>query len=263
MNPTKQNYTPGHCPTATAYMADRDLESHGFFLQPLLQPGFHVLDVGCGPATITMGIADAVMPGRVTGVDLESAPLEKARRRAEGCEIVNLDFVTGASHQLPFADETFDVVFAHALLEHLGDPIRTLREFHRVTRPGGFVAICCPDWDAFEYYPHTQRLARAIGAYRTLQEHNGGNTRAGARLGEWLQATGFTPLVHDEWQEEYDNTQRIADFLALQLDQAGQFHHAASLRDWAKEPGASFRQSWKYATAVRADDYKRSTAVIE
>jgi len=263
MNPTKQHYTPGHTPSATTFMAARDLESHGFFLQPILQPGFNVLDVGCGPATITTGIAQTVLPGRVTAVDLEAEPLERARRMAEGCEIVNLDFVTGASHQLPFADESFDVVFAHALLEHLADPIETLREFHRVTRPGGFVAICSPDWDAFEYTPHTKNLGRAIAAYRTLQEHNGGDTRAGARLLDWLSATNFTPLAHAEWVEEHEKTTRIAEYLAFQLDQAGQFHHATSLRDWAKDPDARFRQSWKYATAIRADDYKRESSYVE
>jgi ubiquinone/menaquinone biosynthesis C-methylase UbiE len=263
MNPIKQHYTPGHSASATAFMAARDLESHGFFLEPLLQRGFNVLDVGCGPATITTGIAQAVMPGRVTAVDSESSLLEKGRRLAEGCEIVNLDFVTASSHQLPFADESFDVVFAHALLEHLADPIQTLHEFHRVTRPGGFVAICSPDWDAFEYQPDSQRLGRAITAYRTLQEHNGGDTRAGARLIDWLNATDFTPLTHDAWVEEYESTHRIANYLAFQLEQSGQFHHANHLRDWAADPASRFHQTWKYAVAVRADDYKRKSSVVE
>lgn len=244
-------------------MAARDLETHGFFLNPLLQPGFNVLDVGCGPATISLGIAQAVMPGRVTALDLSEEHLERGRRMAQGCEIVNLDFVAGTSERLPFADESFDVVFAHALMEHLTDPIESLREFHRVTRPGGFVAICSPDWDAFEYAPRSPRLTRAIRAYRALQELNGGDTRAGAHLADWLGATDFTLLSHSDWVEEYDDTKKITDHLALQLERAGQIDHAASLREWARDPAARFRQTWKYATAVRADDYRRRSLVVE
>ena len=263
MHPTKENYTPGHTPNATAFMAARDLDSHGFFLAPLLQHGFDVLDVGCGPGTITAGIAQAVFPGRVTAIDISAPQLEYGRRLAQGREIMNIDFVAGTSQELPLADESFDVVFAHALLEHLHDPMRTMREFHRVTRPGGFIAVCSPDWDDFELTPHPMRVGRAINAYRTLQECHGGNTRAGHHLHEWLVASGFTPLAHEKWVEEYDDTRHIVDYLALQLDQAGQFHHATALRNWATDPAARFRQSWKYATGVRADAIRRPGIFLE
>lgn len=262
MNPTKESYTPGHSDLATAFMAARDLESHGFFLSPLLQPGFDVLDAGCGPATISTGIAEAVFPARVTAIDTCSKLLETGRRLAQGREIVNLDFVHASACALPFADHSFDVVFSHSLLEHLPDPALALREFHRVTRPGGFIAICCPDWDGFALDPAPLRVARAVKAFRDLQERNGGNPRAGAHLRTWLDAAGFTPLVHDEWIEEHDAASFAAD-LATRLDTAGQFHHATSLRDWAAGPRPRFFQSWKYATAVRADEYRDRPAITE
>ena len=143
MNPTtvKENYTPGHTANASRFMAARDLESHGFFLLPLLQSGFDVLDAGCGPATISADIADAVFPGKVTAIDICPSELEHGRRLAEGREIVNLEFLAASVYEIPFADSSFNVVFSHALIEHLSDPHRALREFHRVTRPGGFVAL--------------------------------------------------------------------------------------------------------------------------
>jgi len=256
MNPTKERYTPGHSANATAFMAARDLESHGFFLTPFLQPGFDVLDAGCGPGTITTGIAEAVFPAHVTAVDSSRDQLETARRLTQGREIVNIEFIAASADQLPFADHSFDVVFTHALLEHLREPEKAVREFHRVTRPGGFLAVCSPDWDNFEITPHPPRVARAIHAYRNLQERNGGNTRAGAMLRDWITTAGFTPLVHDEWIEEYENPRRIAEYLALQLENAGQFHHGTALREWAGQSGARFAQSWKFATGVRADEYK-------
>ncbi len=244
-------------------MAARELASHGFFLAPLLQPGFDVLDAGCGPATITTGIAEVVFPGTVTGLDISAAQLEQARRLTQGREIMNLGFVSGSAGLMPFADESFDVVFSHALLEHLVNPMEAMREFHRVTRPGGFIALCSPDWNAIELTPHAMRVGRAVSAYRNLQERCGGNPCAGARLRTWMDNAGFTPLTHDEWIEEYDDTGKIAEYLAARLSTDGQFHHATSLRDWASEPGARFRQSWKFATGVRADAHRHRGILTE
>jgi len=263
MNPTKERSTPGPTANASAFMAARDLASHGFFLTPLLQPGFDVLDAGCGPGTITTGIAEAVFPARVTAVDISRAQLETVRRLAQGREIVNMDFVAASAIRLPFADHSFDVVFAHALLEHLREPEQAVREFHRVTRPGGFIALCSPDWDNFQLEPHPPRVARALTAYRNIQERNGGNTRAGAMLRNWITTAGFTPLSDAEWIEEYECPRWIAEYLAVQLANAGEFHHATTLREWAAQLGARFSQSWKFATGVRADEFKGCRLVME
>lgn len=244
-------------------MADRDFESHGFFLTPLLQPGFAVLDAGCGLGTISAGIAEKVYPGRVTALDLAPDSLRTTQKLALGREIRNLTVTAGNACELPFADGSFDVVFAHALLENLRDPQQAIREFHRVTRPGGFVALCSPDWEAFDWDPHSLRIGRAINAYRVLQEARGGNTRAGALLNRWQMNAGFTPLACSEWTEESAEPQGIAEYLARQLSAAGQFHHATSLREWAMQPGATFRQNWKYAIGVRADEGKFHRTPLE
>jgi SAM-dependent methyltransferase len=254
MNPTTENYTPCHTPSATAFLAARDLDSHGFFLAPLLQPGFDVLDAGCGPGTITTGIAEMVFPGRVTAVDLSAVQLETGRRLAQGREIMNLDFVAASACEMPFADHSFDVVFSHALLEHLTSPERAMAEFHRVTRPGGFIGLCCPDWGAIETADLPKKAGLAIQGYRDLQEKNGGNTRAGAQLPEWLNRAGFTPLACDGWIEEYEEAGQFAEYLAVPLEAAGQIQHATALREWANEPGASFQLAWRYVTGVRADE---------
>lgn len=244
-------------------MAARELASHGFFLAPLLQPGFDVLDAGCGPATITTGIAEVVFPGTVTGLDISAAQLEQARRLTQGREIMNLGFVSGSAGLMPFADESFDVVFSHALLEHLVNPMEAMREFHRVTRPGGFIALCSPDWNVTALTPHSMRVGRAVAAFKNLRERHGGNPCAGAYLRTWMADAGFTPLAHDEWIEEYDDPQKIAESIASQLSIDGQFHHATSLRDWASEPGVKFRQSWKFATGVRADAHRHRSVRAE
>jgi ubiquinone/menaquinone biosynthesis C-methylase UbiE len=265
MNPTtsKEKPTPEHAAIAHSFMAARELESHGFFLMPLLQPGFDILDAGCGPATISADIADAVYPGKVTALDISPSELDHGRRLAEGREILNLEFLTASVYEIPFADSSFDVVFAHSLLEHLIEPRRALKEFYRVMRPGGFVALCSPDWDAFEISPLPMAVGRAISAYRDLHEKSGGNSRAGSHLHEWLTEAGFAPLSNDQWLEEYEDSKQIAEYLALQLETAGQFHHATALRDWAGDPEARFSQSWKYATGARPAAHKRRKRVME
>lgn len=265
MNPTiiKEQRTPPQEANAITHTTPRELESHGFFLAPLLQPGFDVLDAGCGQGTITTDIAQAAFPGRVTGMDATPARLDQGRRLAEGREILNIGFVAGSACEMPFADHSFDVVFSHGLLEHLHNPGQAMKEFHRVLRPGGFIALCSPDWSAFQHTPHSMNVGRAINAFRHLQERNGTDLYTGARLPEYLTAAGFTPLAHDGWIEECEDTCEMAAHMIQKLDKAGQFHHATVLRDWMKTPSARFRQTWRYATGVRADEHTAHSRLWE
>lgn len=246
--------TPGHNPDATACMAARDLESHGFFLAPLLQPGFDVLDAGCGPGTITNDIAECVFPGRVTGLDISPGHLERARRLSQGREIVNASFILGSADRIPFEDSSFDLVFSHALLEQLQEPQRALREFHRVTRPGGFAAVCSPDWDNFELDPGNPEMADAITAYRRLQEGNGIDLRAASHLGDWLADAGFSPISMGAWTERCESPRRVACHIASQLEESHFHGHANALRGWASQPGAELRRTWRYAVTIKLGD---------
>jgi SAM-dependent methyltransferase len=101
------------------------------FLLPELRPGLSLLDCGCGPGVITVGLARIVSPGEVHGVDLFDEQFTDAKRRAED-EGVATTFRRASVYELPFEDDDFDVVFANALLEHLAEPVAALREMRRV-----------------------------------------------------------------------------------------------------------------------------------
>jgi ubiquinone/menaquinone biosynthesis C-methylase UbiE len=111
-------------------MAKRTIESHGAFFLPYLQTGLSVLDCGCGPGSITMGIAARVAPGEVVGIDFAQSQIERAK--ATAIQSRNVEFETGDCYSLSFDSGKFDRVFSHALMEHLADPVRALRELYRI-----------------------------------------------------------------------------------------------------------------------------------
>ncbi len=90
--PTMKNetYKPGHGDNATRFMARRTLESHGAFFVPHLRTGLAVLDLACGPSTITTDLARIAAPATVTGIDMAEAQLEAARTRASDSGVRNL-----------------------------------------------------------------------------------------------------------------------------------------------------------------------------
>jgi ubiquinone/menaquinone biosynthesis C-methylase UbiE len=248
---TRETYTPGYSTNAVSFMSTRTLESHASFVLPLLDRGLEMLDVGCGPGTITQGIAEYVLPGRVTAIDRDPVQVAHASRLAEGREQTNLRFIAGNVYELPFAAATFDLVFSHALFEHLSNPRGALAEIRRVLRPGGLVALCSPDWDSFEMRKPTPAAEAALRDYRELQEQNGGNTRAGGELTRWLQEGEFGFIRQGQRSENYESAMRIATYLALQLDAAGNSEAARALLDWSAEPGAELIGCWKHAIGIK------------
>jgi ubiquinone/menaquinone biosynthesis C-methylase UbiE len=188
-------YTHGHHESVLRSHRWRTADNSAAYLLPSLRPGSSLLDVGCGPGTITVDLARRVAPGRVVGLDTAEEIVAQARAEADIAGLPSLSFETGTVFDLRFADGTFDVIHAHQVLQHVGDPVAALVEMRRVCRPGGIVAARDSDYPGFRYFPEDPELDRAIAAYGALTRRNGANWDAGRRLLSWAHAAGFTTVV--------------------------------------------------------------------
>lgn len=114
-------YAFGYSEAAVEMMGARTAQIQAGFLLPELAPDMSVLDIGCGPGSITVGLAEAVIRGRATGLDIEPSQIELARRRANEMGLGNCHFEVGSVFDLPFADNSFNVVFGHTILMQFRD----------------------------------------------------------------------------------------------------------------------------------------------
>ncbi|HTM44565.1 MAG TPA: methyltransferase domain-containing protein [Polyangiaceae bacterium] len=235
---TTESYTPGHSATSVAFMLRRSLTSHGQFFREFLQPGRTVLDCACGPGSITLNIADAVSPAQVTGVDFQVSQIEEATGNAAARGTRNVRFLTASCYELPFAAESFDCVFSHALLEHLAQPGRAIAEFYRVLKPGGTLGVCSPDVGGLLVAPESPALKEAIFAYCAMQKNNGGDLEVGRHLGTLLLQAGFG-AVQMSARFECLIPSAISEYLGKQLEQAGQLAHARAFYEWSAKNSSS------------------------
>jgi ubiquinone/menaquinone biosynthesis C-methylase UbiE len=186
-------YTQGHAASVLRSHTTRTVANSAAYASGFLRPGSTVLDVGCGPGTITVDIAHRVAPGRVLGIEPVPEPLEQARSRAAGTG--NVEFALGDVYALAHPDDAFDVVHAHQVLQHLADPVGALREMLRVCRPDGVVAVRDADYAAMTWYPADSRLDRWLAVYRAVAHSNGAEPDAGRRLLAWAHAAGAAEVT--------------------------------------------------------------------
>jgi ubiquinone/menaquinone biosynthesis C-methylase UbiE len=188
-------YTHGHHDSVLRSHRWRTAENSAAYLLPHIDRGMRVLDVGCGPGTITVDLAGLVDPAVVTAVEVTDAALDLARQEAARRGRSNVEFVVSDIHALGFPDDTFDVVHAHQVLQHIADPVTALREMRRVCKPGGVVAARDSDYAAFTWYPAIPELDEWLALYRRIARRNGGEPDAGRRMLAWARAAGFADIT--------------------------------------------------------------------
>ena len=184
-------YTHGHHPAVLRSHTWRTAANSAGYLLPHLRPDMTILDIGCGPGTITADLAKLVPQGKVIGLDAAAGVLEQARKTAAERGVKNIEFVTGNIHALDYPDESFDIVHAHQVLQHISDQVGALREMRRVCKKGGLVAVRESDFPAFTWYPEFSGLNHWVEVYIRVAEGNGGDPAAGRKLHAWARQAGF------------------------------------------------------------------------
>ena len=239
-------------------MDRRTAEGCAAFLIPRLRPGMRLLDCGCHTGSITLGLASRVAPAEVVGVDVGAERLERARQQAASQGITNVRFQTANTNDLPFPDASFDAVYMHHVLEYIGEPMRTLREMHRVLRPGGVMGVRELDMDGFVVAPPNAAVSELYGLFDRLTRMSGGfGSRAGKHLRGWFNEVG---CVRVKASASYDSSGDPESLLASAESLCSRLHGesflrsqgllepgqaeemAAAIRDWAQSPGCPGRK---------------------
>lgn len=250
----RQAHAPAHSRRTAA-------ENAAFFL-PHLRRGMSLLDAGCGPGSITVGLGDAVAPGEVVGIDLNPDAIAAARRLATGRGMTSVRFEVADIHAMPFTAGSFDAVFVHAVLQHVPDATRTLRHLRRVLVPGGVIGVADADYDGSIIAPRPPALRKALSLMRKVRRHSGGDLRVGSKLRRSLVEAGFvdvtgsatascegtpdaTRATGDFWAAYYAAPDFVAHVTAMGWATEAELSEASrAWHDWGRHPGAFWARFW-------------------
>lgn len=187
----RATYSHGHHESVVKTHARRTAQDSAAFLLPHIKPTDKILDLGSGPGSITIDLAVVAHQGKVIGGDQSAEVVQQAQRLAEERQVKNVSFQQMDGNQLPFEDGTFDIVYSHQTLQHVGNPVDILKEMRRVTKPGGIVAARDADYKSFAWYPEHPGLDRWMSVYQQVAKANGAQPNGGRYLPIWARSAGF------------------------------------------------------------------------
>ncbi|CAG7989746.1 unnamed protein product [Penicillium salamii] len=175
-----QAYTNDHSPSVLLTHSWRDTNNSASYLLPHLQPNMGILDVGCGPGSITIDLARKVPLGHVVGV--------------------------------------FDVVHAHQVLQHIADPVQAFKEMRRVVKPGGIVAV--QESVTSTTYPDSKELVAWRDLQARIREAKGSHTKAGSHLHIWAKEAGFrSPEEREYWGGAMESRARSSGLAKIAIQE--------------------------------------------
>src|SRR5215470_4876390 len=230
---TESTYTVWHKESALKYLRFRTAERSCAFFRHLIRPASRILDCGCGPGSITVGLAQWAPDGQTVGVDIGAEQLEGARVLARDLGVANVTFRHGDIFDLPFEDDSFDVVFSQTVLYHIPDPQKALVEIKRVLRPGGLAALRDAINASIMIWPDDP-LIRDLGRMVRLgAQRSGGNPDVGRELGTLLHSAGFDDVFFTLSLEQPERPEERAEyFSAVASFTAGDLATLAVSQGW-------------------------------
>jgi ubiquinone/menaquinone biosynthesis C-methylase UbiE len=255
---TPDTYTHGHQEAVLRSHRWRTVDNSAGYLLPWLGEGTTLLDVGCGPGSLTVDLARRVAPGPVVGIDLSGQVVAEAEAAARTAGLPNVSFLAGDFRSARFDPTTFDVVHAHQVLQHLRDPVAALVAMGGLARPGGVVAVRDSDYSGMTWAPASPHLDRWLQIYLAVTRRNGAEANAGRWLLAWGRAAGFTHVTYASstwtfateetrrwwagvWAERTVGSSFAEQAVAYGIATAGELAAvSAGWREWAESPAAVF-----------------------
>ena len=208
-------YLHGHHDSVLRSHRWRTAENSAAYLLGDLGPTTRLLDVGCGPGTITADLARLLPEGLVIGIDASEDAVTEAARSFPDVEFLAADLMA-----LPFPDGSFDVIHLHQVLQHLKDPVGAMVELRRLLAPGGLLAARDADYGAMTWSPASEGLERWLELYEACGRAVGGEPDAGRHLPAWARAAGFTDVAASESSWVYASPEDLAWWGSLWADRA-------------------------------------------
>ncbi|GAA1942807.1 methyltransferase domain-containing protein [Amycolatopsis minnesotensis] len=244
-------------------MSSRRAAERAAFALPSLRPGMRIVDLGCGPGSITAGIATAVAGCHIVAIDTEHAQTTLTRAATTRIKMSTVDTLTASAYALPLPDESVDAVFAHALFEHLAHPAAALQELHRVLVPGGAIALAASDWSRAKIQPQTANVTAALRGHYLLRRRAGGDPYAGRNLATHVTAAGFRVVTTHTRHRQDMTYPQLATYVESRLaaaldnpttppgDHAQLASAARSAWTWTKTKTGTFTQAWTELLATK------------
>lgn len=250
-------YTHGHHEAVLRSHRQRTAANSAAYLLDHLHPTHRLLDVGCGPGTITLDLARLLSEGSALGIDRSAEIVDAARAEAESSGVINVEFAVDDVYDLSQPDGAFDVVHAHQVLQHLADPVAALREMHRVLRDGGTLAVRDSDYGSFAWSPADPLLDRWMAIYQQVARKNDAEPNAGRYLLGWVHEAGFSDAVASSSTWTWADDEKRAWWGGLWADRITQssvadqaVKHGFSTPDELAEISEAFRRWSKHPSGV-------------
>lgn len=262
------DYTMGYSNVILETQLRATVETSAAHLLPHLNPGLRLLDFGCGPGTISLGLAEAVAPGEMHGVDMDASQIERARSLAAEQGHENAVFHVGDVTDLQFEDAFFDVAHCRSVLMHVPDTAAVLSEVKRVLKPGGIIACREMICDSAFTHPDSGMLMRSWEMFADLVEADDGHPQMGKDMKTHLLEAGFADVAMSASFSVYNTPGEIASvhrlisqwLLSPEIAEAAIKYGASSeelVNDlrvaydrWKDHPGALFAFAYGEAVAT-------------
>jgi ubiquinone/menaquinone biosynthesis C-methylase UbiE len=184
-----------------------------------VRPGWHCLDLGCGPGGIMHLLSARVGPtGRVVGLDADPVMLQAARAWVESEKLTGVDLVEADAYRTGLPPDVFDLVHARYLAGTAGQAGALLAEAIRLARPGGVVAFEEPDTDTLACYPPHPAWDRLRTALQDGFACVGADTRLAKRLYRLFREAGLRDVRYRPFLVGVTSAEPMADYLPATIE---------------------------------------------